>query len=1387
MNIFKKNLAILFTFLCGTCLGQKVIPNRPPGIYMEPDFNVFYKYGESVKLPCRADGVPRPTYRWKRNGIDLNPSGNDNRFVQLSDEGTIVINAPEDKDEGIFQCIADNNFGISVSINVNFREGKLDEFEVAQSITHRPHLGESVTLNCVPPTSFPPADVEWVLKTQEGNIEPINYNNRISMDLEGRLYITNVQEQDYKDGKAYVCMAINYFMRRNTYDKANYIIPSGSSPVKRPAEYLWASPSDHFGLRGENFKLKCIFSGNPTPEVFWLKNKETIPDHYEVSLGGQELTIPELTVDDAGPYECYGTNTQGPRAFRNFVIRVESKPYWDVQPHDVETSVGAAVTFLCKAKGYPDPKIAWLINGVKLEESKVSIIQSDRFLKPDANNITFVNLNKNDHMVIQCNASNIHGYVFSDVYLNILEEEPAIIVPPALELKVAEGRDIELTCITSGKPDPIITWRKEGEQITGGRYQIQPNGNLHIESVVLSDAGNYTCHAYNKYNFDEAWGILIVRAKTRLVQTPGGLEATAGSDAKFTCSGTTDFAEIKNLRISWLKDNKPITTNDQRMTQNFQDSSLTISGTIARDSGTYTCVVSNGLDNATAGAILTVKDKPDPPISVTLLRCGEKEAEITWTKGASNNAPIQYFMIQYNTSFSPDEWFIGASNVLATKNSGVVPLSPWVEYNFRVLATNKIGVSEPSYHTETVCKTNADRPFKNPEEVRTIGDKRNYLIIEWTLMPPIEHNGQQFKYILTIQREGQGLDQVIPVTISDWKTFRYEKQTNDIFVPYLITVKANNEIGDSSSSVVEKTGYSAEEIPTITVSDLTVDSVVTSSSVTFYWEWDNSLNTPQAGTPVNGILRGFKIQYWVRGQKEQTFQEAEVLVSDMILRYERRKKRAIQSYKYTLDGLLGYNDYEAQMRVMNTYYAGPPSAIISFRTELGVTGPVRNLRVSQSGSNFIRLTWEAPEVVDQVFGVNWYQLLSGYDIGYQTVSGLDLGNLQEKIPDITDPRTNDTFVNGLVYNTKYRLYLWPKNSKGRGEVSFIEASTSGPGSSTAPSFSIKDANQTFINVTWSLKMDPKSGTVIYIEYRKEGVYEFQRTPDEVAKQWRAITELDDGTTYEVRLVLTDGMSSSTSSIQTVRTLGVAAAYSLGANFAWFIGLILSLLIIIAVVVFIIMCRKVTKNKPPPQSKLNAPARSVSALSGQDGEYNYSYEGSMHKKSANSLDKPYYDDDGYDRYRDGYDQDDQPYDERYDDKYDDRDDYKGAYNNRHYDDRGQDYNDRYDDERYDDDRYSDDRGRYEDDDDGGFRDQDHRPSDRDDHYYPDDDKNYEPYQKRGYERTPSYEKRPIDDLDYDQYKEPGKFDRDGNPISTRPRPAPSGANGSGHVPGTSSFV
>lgn len=67
--------------------------------------------------------------------------------------------------------------------------------------------------------------------------------------------------------------------------------------------------------------------------------------------------------------------------------------------------------------------------------------------------------------------------------------------------------------------------------------------------------------------------------------------------------------QVDKLQIIWLKDNKEISTVVQRMTKNRQDNSLTISGTIVRDSGTYTCIATNNLDNATASAMLTVKGK----------------------------------------------------------------------------------------------------------------------------------------------------------------------------------------------------------------------------------------------------------------------------------------------------------------------------------------------------------------------------------------------------------------------------------------------------------------------------------------------------------------------------------------------------------------------------------------------------------------------------------------------------------------------------------------------------------------------------------------------------------------------------------------------------------
>ena len=69
-------------------------------------------------------------YKWQFNGKDFNPTGQGDRVVQLPNDGTIVFNYPEDKDEGVYQCLSDNGYGLSVSVKSNLREAKLANFPI---------------------------------------------------------------------------------------------------------------------------------------------------------------------------------------------------------------------------------------------------------------------------------------------------------------------------------------------------------------------------------------------------------------------------------------------------------------------------------------------------------------------------------------------------------------------------------------------------------------------------------------------------------------------------------------------------------------------------------------------------------------------------------------------------------------------------------------------------------------------------------------------------------------------------------------------------------------------------------------------------------------------------------------------------------------------------------------------------------------------------------------------------------------------------------------------------------------------------------------------------------------------------------------------------------
>ena len=123
---------------------------------------------------------------------------------------------------------------------------------------------------------------------------------------------------------------------------------------------------------------------------------------------------------------------------------------------------------------------------------------------------------------------------------------------------------------------------------------------------------------------------------------------------------------------------------------------------------------------------------PDEVYNVFVDCMAGRRAQIGWVAPNENNAPILNYIVQYNTT-TPDKWFDFDSTVPPNLRSIEVNLSAWANYKFRVLARNKIGVSDPNYPSGTTCTTEADTPDRNPENVIGEGNKPNNLVIFWTV------------------------------------------------------------------------------------------------------------------------------------------------------------------------------------------------------------------------------------------------------------------------------------------------------------------------------------------------------------------------------------------------------------------------------------------------------------------------------------------------------------------------------------------------------------------------------------------------------------------------------------------------------------------------------
>ncbi|XP_036370266.1 hemicentin-1-like isoform X2 [Octopus sinensis] len=582
---------------------------QPPVMLINPPTQVPFKELEAVVVPCKASGEPQPTYTWKKDKRDFNVAGSDDFISTVPNEGTLVFERPKKKDAGTYQCFANNSYGVAMSGIVELRLAFLMPYtnQEPETITVLP--GASLVLPCNKPISYPEANVTWVLKHKDGSFKAFDFTERILMDHQANLIFTNVLEEDSCRDAAYVCMATNKFNREATRGKPFHLKTIPMPPENHQPHLINVAPNKGLFLKGDTVKLQCIFGGHPTPEIRWFRNTKERriqieqDTKYRFSSSKHQLNILDAGFEDEGIYECHARVTSFSQAMqRVMTVKIESKPEW-TKPKSIVTSVGSSVTFICNGTSKPPiSKHMWYINGKRINEYP----NKNKFIVQETN-LTVINLTYQDSMTIQCNMSNIHGYIFADAFLYVFAEAPDLLEKGNMTLKRSEGQTINITCKTTGYDSVQVLWMKDNKQMTGDRYHILRNGNLNIKNLDLTDTGVYHCYASNKYGMVSATRNLIVRRKTKIEPSAFDRRVKEGRAVTLPCAATTDPMEVDNLQVIWLKDGKSIDMDEGRIIQNTQDNSLTINSVIiGKDGGRYTCVATNGLDWAKMSTFLYV-------------------------------------------------------------------------------------------------------------------------------------------------------------------------------------------------------------------------------------------------------------------------------------------------------------------------------------------------------------------------------------------------------------------------------------------------------------------------------------------------------------------------------------------------------------------------------------------------------------------------------------------------------------------------------------------------------------------------------------------------------------------------------------------------------------
>nr|XP_050870191.1 cell adhesion molecule Dscam2-like isoform X49 [Vespula vulgaris] len=941
--------------------------------------------GIELSLLCDAQAFPAPAFRWykfiegssRRQPVQLN-----DRVRQVS--GTLIIREARVEDSGKYLCIVNNSVGgESVETVLTVTAPLAAEIEPS---TQTVDFGRPATFTCNV-RGNPIKTISWL---KDG--KPLGLEEQV-------LRIESVKKEDKG---MYQCFV------RNDQESAQATAELKLGGRFEPPQIRQAFTEETL-QPGPSMFLKCVASGNPTPEITWeldgkrLSNTERGQVGQYVTVNGDvvsHLNISSIHTNDGGLYKCIAASKVG-SAEHSARLNVYGLPF--IRHMDKKAIVaGETLRVTCPVAGYPIESIVW--------ERDTRVLPINRKQKVFPNGTLIIeNVERmSDQATYTCVARNAQGYSARGTL-----EVQVMVIPKLLPFSFGEeplnsGQVVTVPCAVVEGDQPLkLRWTLNGHEISphsgisvldlGGRGAI-----LSIGSVLEAHAGTYTCIAENHAGRHELSADLIVNVPPRWILEPTDKAFAQGSDARVECKADG----FPKPQITWKRaaGDTPGDYTDLKLSNpdiSVEDGTLSINNIQKTNEGYYLCEAVNGI-GAGLSAVILISVQAPPHFEIKLRNQTARRGEPAVLQcEAQGEKPIGILWNMNNKRLDPksDSRYTIREEILANGVLSDLSIKRTERSDsalFTCVATNAFGSDDTSINM--IVQEVPEVPYG----LKVLDKSGRSVQLSWAA--PYDGNSPIKRYVIEYK-----------ISKGSWET-----DIDRVLVPgsqqnvagvfnlrpattYHLRIVAENEIGTSDPSDTV-TIITAEEAPSGPPTSVRVDAL---DQHTLKVTWK-----PPPREDWNGEILGYYVGYRLSSSdKPYMFETVEFSKED-------GKEHHLQ-----IMNLKTYTQYSVVVQAFNKVGSGPMSEERRQHTAEGVPEqPPHDTTCTTLTSQTIRVSWMSPPL----------SAANGVITGYKVIYGPSDTWYDENTKDTKITSSSETILHGLKKYTNYSMQVLAFTSGGDG-------------------------------------------------------------------------------------------------------------------------------------------------------------------------------------------------------------------------------------------------------------------------------------------------------------------------------------------------------------------